>query len=176
LAAMLNMHVYFGRSVMIGGSSPYGNAVLSKYPILEAKVIDIPDPVGQKHVEHRTLTRAVIDAPEGRIAVYATHFGLSAPEHEHAVSTTLAALANEPLPFVLMGDLNMTPDNPLIAAMNETLCGTDDLLAGQLTFPSEAADRKIDYIFTSKTVRVTAAQVIPKMASDHFPIIAEIEY
>ena len=50
------------------------------------------------------------------------------------------------------------------------------LLAGQLTFPSEAADRKIDYIFTSQTVRVTSAHVITKMASDHFPVTAEIAY
>ena len=59
--------------------------------------------------------------------------------------------------------------------MNDKLCGTDDLLAGQLTFPSEAPDRKIDYIFTSENVRTTAAKVLPVMASDHFPVEAEIE-
>ena len=50
IAAMLGMYAYFGRSIWYRGVNPYGNAVLSKYPILEAKVIDIPDPVGQKNV------------------------------------------------------------------------------------------------------------------------------
>jgi len=173
MAAALGMHCFYGRSIFISGENPYGNAILSKYPIVEAQVIDIPDPVGAS-VEHRTICRCVIDLYGKRLAVYGTHYGLRPPEHEHAVSTTLATVKREALPLVFMGDLNMTPDNPLILALNEHMQSTDPLLSGKLTFPAEAPNRKIDYIFTSDGIEVTAADVIEQMASDHFPVCADI--
>lgn len=179
MAASLNMHCYFGRSIMVGGTSPYGNAVLSKFPILEAQVIRIPDPVNPvdtRRAESRSLCRAVVSAQGRELAVYVTHFGLTAEEQEHAVSTTLTTLEGEPRPFVLMGDLNMRPDNPLIAKLNEKLVSTDDMLAGQFSFPSDAPKIKIDYIFASHSVTVTHAEILPILASDHCPIAAEISF
>jgi len=76
LAAMLGYHCYFGRSIYVSGTEPYGNAVLSKYPIVSAGIIRIPDPVPcGSHVESRTITRAKVELPDGnRFAAYTSHF------------------------------------------------------------------------------------------------------
>ena len=37
-------YFYFAQAIEITGKGPYGNAILSKYPILRAETITIPDP------------------------------------------------------------------------------------------------------------------------------------
>lgn len=62
IAGILGYHCYFGRSIRERGVNPYGNAVLSKYPIVEAAVIPIPD--AKPGIESRTVTRCVLDVAE----------------------------------------------------------------------------------------------------------------
>ena len=189
MAAYLGYHCYFGRSIMIGGTSPYGNAVLSKYPIIEASVIKIPNPVDPsacRHFEPRSLCRCVVEVPadgeagtyEGpvvNVAVYSSHFGLSEAEQEHAVSTAITTLSAEALPFILMGDFNMEPDNKLMQPLHAAYNSVDPLLDGKKSFPSDKPSIKIDYIYTSKDIAITAADIPQIVASDHCPIWADIE-
>lgn len=178
LAAMLGYHCYFGRAIFVGGTEPYGNAVLSKYPIESAKVLRIPDPVPRgARVESRVAIRAeVLVGTEARLAAYVSHFGLSPAEHEHAVSTLSSALAMETLPFVLMGDFNMTPDNPLLRPFFETLVDTSPYTDGQRSFPSDNPTEKIDYIFASPGASVQYAEIPAVVASDHCPIYADLAW
>lgn len=189
MAAYLGYHCYFGRSICIGGSEPYGNAILSKYPILEASVIRIPNPVDPsacKYFEPRSLCRAVVEIPcdgepsayEGpvvNLAVYSSHFGLSSTEQEHAVSTALTTLHAEPLSFVLMGDFNMQPDDPLMQPLHQAFQSVDPFLGGKLSFPSDHPTIKIDYIYTSQNIRILAADIPQVIASDHCPVWADVE-
>lgn len=179
LGSLLGFNAYIGRSVYVHGEyNPYGNAILSRFPIIEAKVFRIPDVIEDngKYREPRTVTRAVIELTDmSRIAVYTSHFGLSEPEQEHAVSTVIELLKSEALPYVLMGDFNMTPDNPLIHKLSEVAYGAEDLLRDAKTFTSHAPEKKIDYIYTSNRVTVKDANVIEIVASDHFPLCEDIE-
>lgn len=180
MAAYLGYHSYFGRSIYVGGTEPYGNAVLSKYPLVNCSVIRIPDPVLEKtRMEPRTICRCVVellkDGELRQLTVLSSHFGLSKPEQEHAVSTAVTVARDENLPFVLMGDFNVTPDDEVLEPLYKNLKNTDDILNGRLSFPSHAPDKKIDYIFTSKNVEVKSAEIINAIASDHLPIYADIE-
>lgn len=189
MAAYLGCHCYFGRSICINGSEPYGNAVLSKYPIIEASVIRIPNPVDPsacRHFEPRSICRCVIEVPvdgepstyEGpcvNVAVYSSHFGLSEAEQEHAVSTAVTTLRGESLPFILMGDFNMQPANTLMQPLHKEFKSADPLLDGKMSFPSDKPSIKIDYIYTSQNVNILAADIPQVIASDHCPIWADIE-
>lgn len=185
LAAHLGFHCYFGRSCYIGKKVPYGNALLSRYPIIEAKVIPIPDlddPRNMRNYEPRSITRCVMELPDGdkkkrEIAVYVTHFGLHEREAERAVSTVREVLKSEKLPFVLMGDFNLTPESTMMEYFYTELTPTDALMPenDQCTFPSDSPDSKIDYIFTSSQVRPLNAKVIRIIASDHCPLCADVE-
>ncbi len=177
LGSILGYHAWFARSIYVGGTEPYGNAILSKRPIVSASITRIPDPIPRDgRVESRTVLRSEIELPGGRFAAYVSHFGLSQAELEHAASTALTLTQNEPLPFALMGDFNMTPDNPLLAPLFDKLNSTSPYTDGQLSFPSDNPKNKIDYIFTSKNVRVLDSDIPELVASDHRPIIADVEF
>ena len=179
MAADLGFHCFFGRSICVGGPNPYGNAVLSRWPICEAKVFHIPDPCAADQVrrfEHRSILRAVVELPEGgEFAVFSSHFGLTPPEQKNAVTLASALTGAEKLPFALMGDFNVTPDDPVLAPLDERLNTTHAFLEGQFSHPSHAPVDRIDYIYVSKSVKVIAAEVLPAQASDHRPVRAEVE-
>ncbi len=177
LASILGYHAWFARSIYVGGTEPYGNAVLSKRPIVSASITRIPDPIPRDgRVESRTVLRAEIELPGGNFAAYVSHFGLSQAELEHAASTAITLVKDEPLPFALMGDFNMTPDCPLLAPMFESLNSTSPYTDGKLSFPSDKPYEKIDYIFTSRKVHVISADIPALVASDHRPIYADVEF
>ncbi|MCR4904509.1 MAG: endonuclease/exonuclease/phosphatase family protein [Clostridiales bacterium] len=182
MAAILGYHGYFGRSFYVGGWNPYGNAVLSRWPIVEAKVFRIPDPAlkaDAPRFEPRSILRAVIDLPDGgRFAVYASHFGLSHVEAEHAASLAASLTAEEPLPFALMGDFNVTPDDPVLAPLDASLCETHSILTsrGELSHPSHAPADLIDFIYTARSVTVKDVHVHTVVASDHCPVVADLSF
>ena len=164
---------YFAEAVNFPPEGPYGNGFISKYPILEASTIKIPDPSPKKYNGYYE-TRCVLKAKiEGGYTVLVCHFGLNPDEQENAVSTILGALENEKC--ILMGDFNVTPDNsvldPIRKRMKDASAGFCD---GALTFPSDKPEIKIDYIFVSPDIEVVSSCVPEIIASDHRVHLAEI--
>ena len=109
----------------------------------------------------------------GGITVLACHFGLNPDEQENAVSTICQHLVDEKC--ILMGDFNVLPEDPVLDPIRARMKDTADLFGHPLlSFPSDAPDRKIDYIFVSKDVEVLTADIPAIVASDHRPHTAEI--
>ena len=164
---------YFAKAVDIYGKNPYGNALLSKYPIISAKTVPIPDPKqkkGKEHYETRCLLKAKL---ENGITVLVVHFGLNRDEQENAVKVVLKNLEEEKC--ILMGDFNVTPENdvlnPIRAFMKDT---ADTFNRPLLSFPSDNPDRKIDYIFVTQDIDVLNADIPEIVASDHRPHVATL--
>ena len=174
LAELTGMHCYFAPALHLK-KGLYGNAILSKYPIERVENIPIPDPDVKKYNGYYE-TRCVLKATlEGDITVLVTHFGLNPDEQENAVKTVLANITDEKC--ILMGDFNVTPGNPVLAPLRKRLRDTADCFGEpKLSFPSDAPDRKIDYIFVSHDIKVTAADIPPIVASDHRPHTAVIAF
>ncbi|WP_322183867.1 endonuclease/exonuclease/phosphatase family protein [Neglectibacter caecimuris] len=174
LAAMLGCHCYFASALRLGGN-PYGNAILSRFPILEAKTIGIPDPPVRDedaYYETRCVLRARF--AEG-FTVLISHFGLAKAEARNAVETVLSLLREEKGPVVLMGDFNLEPDSPILAPLFEELTDTAALFPCPLkSWPSDEPEQKIDYIFV-KNAQALEADIPPVEASDHRPHTALIE-
>ena len=158
-----------------GDVNPYGNALLSKLPIESAETIYVPDPPaeerqGERDYEPRCLLKARL---EGGITVLVIHFGLNPEEHLNAVKIVLENLESEKC--ILMGDFNVEPDDKVLAPIREKMKDTSDLfIMPRKSWPSEAPERKIDYIFVSPDVEVVAADIPSIIASDHRPHTAEI--
>jgi len=177
LAEALGFYCYFAKAIDVNGNNPYGNGILSRYPILSAETVKIPDPMPRKYsgyYESRCVLKARVDTPSGEITVLVTHFGLNPDEAENAVDTVLDNAERERC--VLMGDFNLTPDSTLLNPIRDAFFDTSELFGRVLlSFPSDNPDRKIDYIFTSRDIKVTAADIPNIVASDHRPHTADIE-
>ena len=174
LAALTGMPYYRFAPAIELPEGLYGNAFLSKIPIVSAEVVPIPDPEVRTfngYYESRCVLKVKL---ENGLTVLVTHMGLNPDEQENAVKTVLSLAENEKC--VLMGDFNMTPDDATLAPIFKKMKDTAALIDGEgLSFPSDKPDRKIDYVFVSNDVRVISADVPPVIASDHRPHLAEIE-
>ncbi len=165
---------YFARAIMVEEKGPYGNALLSKSQIVEAKTIPIPDPNPRKYdgyYETRCLLKAKLASG---YTVCVLHMGLNEDEQENAVKVVLDNIEDER--FILMGDFNTVPDaevlNPLRERLFDTALLTEDSL---FTWRTDKPYQKIDYIFTSKDIKVKSIAMPKYPYSDHFPLIVEIE-
>ena len=167
-------HYYFAKAIDVRGKNPYGNGLLSRYPIINAETIPVPDPAERKyggHYETRCLLKARLECG---ITVLVIHFGLNPDEQRNAVKTVLENLEDERC--ILMGDFNVTPDNEVLAPIRARMKDTAELFEKPLmSFPSDEPTVKIDYIFTSPDIEAIAADIPAIVASDHRPHIAEIE-
>ena len=184
-AEKLGYNSYFAHTIDCQGGK-YGIALLTKYKIVSVEQIRIPDTVCNKETgaiyESRTLYSAVLDVEGTAVRVIGTHYGLTSEEHEKAVDTTLKLIEDSDLPTVFSGDLNMTPDNPLIKKLSERLFDTVELCKGEcFTFPSYSADKlkkggkiKIDYVFTVGDIKTESAESPDIRVSDHKPYFCEL--
>ncbi len=176
VAQALGWHWYFAEAIRLrqGG---YGNSIISKYPLTNARTVPIPDPKPRRYkgyYETRCVLRCTAQTEEGPLEFAVTHFGLNPDEQKNAVDTVSGLILPER--FVLMGDFNVRPGNPALSPIRDRLADTADAPGGNRpTFPADAPDRKIDYIFVSKDVRVLSADVPELVVSDHRPYLARIE-
>ena len=175
IAEKLGFHYYFAEAIRFDGKNPYGNALISRYPIISAETILIPDPEIKKYdgyYETRCLLKATIDVGDG-LNVLVSHFGLNPDEHQNAVKTIVSNLSTERC--VLMGDFNVQPDNPVLEPIREKLYDTAYAFTSpKLSFPSDVPNVKIDYIFVSRDLSVSCADIPEVIASDHRPHTAMI--
>lgn len=180
-------YTFFGPAININGGD-YGNAFVSKYPILYAEVISVPDApekdpnvFGQEkdgfYYETRSIAKITILVNDQKLDVFVTHFGLAPSEKENMMKTLKNALEKKENRCVLMGDFNCTPDD---VYMKELACilnnaEADVITPDDYTFASYKPDRKIDYIMVEKDIKIEKCGTIDSMASDHRPYFAEIE-
>ena len=177
----LGMNDFFAPAMIIGGY-PYGNAMLTKYELRSAHIVTIPNPprVRRGFYEPRCLLEALADTDIGETSILISHFGLVESEQINAVKTVCDTIDRIRLEapkrsIILMGDLNMTPDDeklrPIFSRLSEVTFSVGSPLP---THPSPEPRSKIDYIFISDGLKADSITVPHVTASDHCPIIADI--
>lgn len=155
---------------------PYGNALLSRTPILSCRTVPIPEPVPHGYPGEYYENRCVFVADLGSYTVMGSHFGLPKDERESAVSTVLSLISEQEKPLIFCGDLNSEPDDPVLSPLFRNLNDTAAVSTEPiLTFPSDAPKSRIDYIFVSGQFKVLSAVSPAVTASDHRPYMAELE-
>ncbi|MBQ8295665.1 MAG: endonuclease/exonuclease/phosphatase family protein [Clostridia bacterium] len=159
-----------------------GNAILSKYPIINVKKIAVPapkeeerDPNENSWYEDRVLLCVEIDANGKSVLVISTHFGLNPMEQRRIVDAACKEIDSHG-EVVIMGDFNVFPNSeflsPLYARLKSAAKETGNT---EYTFPTYNPQIHIDYIFVPKTAKIKGYTVYKNLVSDHRPISAEIE-
>ena len=110
---MQNGDYIFGKAVTVESGRDYGNALVSKYPIIEYEVISIPNRsfFGRSYGEPRSIIRALVDIDGIKLTVLVSHFGLSQKAQEIAADTVIGIAKDVDTPIIFMGVLNAQPDN-----------------------------------------------------------------
>lgn len=117
VGAGLFAQVAYGRAWDMGGGLSFGNGLLSRFPIAEHAVFELP---GTETGETRCLLYALVEHPLGPLPVFVTH--LNWKLHHGATRLrqvqcvfdrikTLCPIDDSRLPPILMGDFNAEPDS-----------------------------------------------------------------
>jgi len=152
----------------------WGNAVLSRYPIVAGEVMRLP----REGVPLRRNALGVeLDLGGGRrLDVVVTHLHhVEGPEGARVrlaqLPPLLERVAGRPA-TVLLGDFNAEPGSAEIALVRGAGL-TDAFVAGggrpadERTWPSDRPDRRIDYIWLSGDLAASGFAATPGTASDH---------
>lgn len=177
LGDKLGFYRYFGEAIKVKRTSPYGNAIVSKYPIKSSETIKIPDPVfkfERVNYETRCIIKAVINFDDTDVCFLVTHMGLARRERKNAVKALCDIIDEITMPVILMGDFNAVPDDKVFTPLRERLSDTQDKSVNPevKTYPSDNPVKKIDYIFY-RGLKCIKTQTVAEVFSDHLPIIVE---
>lgn len=170
LARLTGMYVSFGEAIPFAGGS-YGDAVLSRWPILKAEHIALP--AAPNH-EARIAVSVEVQVPGGpRIRFVGTHLDhtKNPADRIQQAQALNEVLLPATLPTLLVGDLNAQPlSSPMVTLMEAGWQMADESLAP--TFPSDQPERKIDWILQAPGFRTNLSKpkvLMEPIASDHCP-------
>jgi endonuclease/exonuclease/phosphatase family metal-dependent hydrolase len=189
LARALDMQLAWGPAIdepRPGGQrGEYGNALLSRLPILVSDVHRLPG-----GGEPRCALRTMIELDGGALWVTTTHLSRKSGDRA-AQAAAVADLHTAPMETgVVVGDFNTSPDAPELAALREKFADAwelanerDDRSGWRFwqhdeghTHPARSPHRRIDQAWVTPGVAVAVAQVLEGAgASDHLPLMIDLE-
>ena len=176
LANITKMNSVFGSNITFQGGQ-YGNAILSKFPIIKNKNFLLPN---VDSGEQRGLLRSQIQiSNKENILFFSTHLDHRRSDTERLASAEainqIISLDNKS-PAILAGDFNDVPESPTLKELGKLWLRTNKKILK--TIPASKPSRQIDYIFVQPKERwkIIESQVLDEdIASDHRAIFSIIE-
>jgi len=166
-------------NVAIRGGGEYGNAILSRYPLIESTNIDVSIRFKKRRSVLHGVIRVRHEDIDRTVHVYNMHLGLARFERRIQLrkfvdSHPFASLHHD-TPVVVGGDLN-----DVYGRLGELLrpSGFRGVERRPLTFPAWGPMRPLDAIFVRGAIDfVKLARCesdLARRASDHRPLVAEV--
>jgi endonuclease/exonuclease/phosphatase family metal-dependent hydrolase len=177
LAKLTRMDFSFAPNLDYQGGQ-YGVAILSRHLIQKA---DHQKYENKRETERRGMLRVEVEIDGKKLNFVTTHLDYQFEDGRLFETEQLLRLLDGIAgPLIIAGDFN---DEPKGSAYKLMLTRFEDAWIGSkakgegLTFPANQPVKRIDYIFTRATdrIRVKKAWVIDSLASDHLPLMAEVE-
>lgn len=158
----------------------YGVAILTRWPVASWHVRPLrPGPVRVSRSGSRlglrvrldaprVLLAAVVRAPDGPLTVGCTHLSTHPPTARRQLAESVWALRTLPGPHLLLGDLNLGPDD---AARVTGMRG----LAHAATFPAWRPARQLDHVLAGPGLGPGGeASAVRLAVSDHLPLAVDV--
>jgi endonuclease/exonuclease/phosphatase family metal-dependent hydrolase len=181
IARELSMDFHFNPALRVADEE-YGDAILSRHPLEMMHAAELPGVAPRWCREARGALWVSVRADGVAWQVINTHFGLGRAERFDQARALLGedwiGAATTHGPVIVCGDFNSQAGGRV-----------QNLLASKLkdaqgrrhrsTFPSRFPLLCLDYIFVGSGIRVTSVEVLrnslTRVASDHLPLMAELE-
>jgi endonuclease/exonuclease/phosphatase family metal-dependent hydrolase len=187
-----NSHKYEFPLTPKGESNYGGNAIFSRFPIIKNSNFPIINPkdLPELKYERRTCAVSEIKIDENKkIKVATAHASynngfIEDKEKINEAKKLVSFFKKNPKNLIFTGDLNLSPKTKSIRLIEKELkhCGPDYKNPTWTTkpfsfmgFEETKLKWRLDYIFTSKDVKVINSKIIKTKYSDHLPILLEIE-
>lgn len=148
----------------------FGNAVLSRFPILDVATADLP--VGSA-AQGRSYLRVELDLGPDRVTVYDVHLSAwsDASTRLGQVETILASWRSQPRTIVA-GDMNASPGEPDMARMLDAgFRSAQDEAGDPAAITSTDPDERIDWVFATADLEIRDFATVPSRASDHLALV-----
>lgn len=181
LAALTGLHGAFGPTMSHRLGYAYGNAVLSRAPILAVRNYDLSVP----RREPRGCVRVDVELGGARVHFFVAHLGLHWRERRKQAAQLLSAdiLRDAALayPLVLVGDFNSVSNRSAVPRwLRRQLQDAALAVRNEApTFPSRFPLLRLDHCYVGAALRVRSVDVIRtpevRRASDHLPLLVELE-
>lgn len=166
LARNLQMDWRYAASIR-HGRSEYGNAILSRYRVVEDEVIFFP---GER--ERRSMLKVKLNTDIGSLEVMTTHLGVTERDRIRQVPMLISQLTKVKTQAILMGDFNMESNHDLMAGICRL--GWQEVELGSANAGTVIGGGTIDHILTRGIQNVNKAYAFATIASDHSPVVVEI--
>ena len=181
LAKQLNMYQAFSPAISLTSKHStnvrqYGNALLSRYPIVNKRSYSFKFISGL--AEGRSLLEATIQIEKKLVRFYVTHLSLNSFLHRKQSDFIVNQLHKCSHPMIIMGDWNMRPGSRGWRKITREFLDVW-YLAGNgagFTYPSHRPRLRLDYLFVSPYFQVVEVELVTSLskASDHLPLKATL--
>ena len=175
LASMTRMEYAFAPNLDFQGGK-YGVAILSRFPIknIEHRMFE-----NKREAERRGMLRVEVEVNGKRLNFITTHLDYQfADGRLFEAEQMLKFIGDVKGPMIVVADLN---DEPAGSAYQLMRTKFDDAWSGccgeGFSYPADKPVKRIDHIFyrSGAGTRAKKSWVIETLASDHIPVMAELE-
>ena len=177
LSVLTKMQYAFAHNLDYQGGQ-YGVAILSRFPI---RASDHRMYQNRREAERRGMIRVEVLIDRKPLSFVTTHLDYQFPDgRQFEAEQMLEFLRDLKGTLIVVGDFN---DEPVGSTYKLMLTRFDDAWMSNrekqtgFSYPADKPTKRIDYIFVRKAdkIKVKRAWVVDTMASDHIPVVADLE-
>jgi endonuclease/exonuclease/phosphatase family metal-dependent hydrolase len=161
----------------VEGTTNYGNAVYSKFPITYRSAYLLPQPKWMLATK-RGCTEVSVTIGGKAVRIFGAHLGLAGSQE---IKTELGEIVRRykenPGSAIIAGDFNVNPVDlrGAVPDLFTNFFSANDLIDNELlTISSLRPYEQIDYIFLTRDFMILDVFTVETLASDHRPLVAKV--
>jgi endonuclease/exonuclease/phosphatase family metal-dependent hydrolase len=178
LSRATGLHAVFGPTLLGYDGGRFGNAILSRYPVLDSQDLTLPQITD---FEARALLTATIRVDQRTVSFSSLHLSSgSANTADRVLEAEAVArvLRRAQHPTIVAGDLNSEPTDLPVSILRQYLLDAQEQSGSQpgYTIPETDPTGRIDYVLYDNHFTSVAAstRVLPSAVSDHRSLLTEL--
>jgi endonuclease/exonuclease/phosphatase family metal-dependent hydrolase len=177
LSKLTSMEFAFAHNLDYQGGE-YGVAILSRVPI---KAIDHRKFENRREAERRGMIRIEVDLAGRTVHFVTTHLDYQNTDGRlFETEQLLRGLEGNSGPIIVVGDFNDEPAGEAFKLMSSKFedAWSVKMKDAGFSYPADNPAKRIDFIFfrTSDGLKVKKIWTVRSLASDHLPVVADLEF
>jgi len=178
LSAVTGLHAVFGPTLLGYDGGRFGNAILSRYPVVASRETTLPQVTD---FEARALLTVTVRVRHRQVSFSSVHLSAGSGGTADRLPEARAVaqvLGSAPGPTILAGDLNSQPGDEPVQILRHYFLDAQEQAGTPpgFTIPQTTPDERIDYVLYDHHLTAVpgSTRVLPSTVSDHHPLLTEL--